>query len=208
MSAYVETLAKDVELENFEEEIFDVFAVDESMAVSIAYNKYVDYLWKIANNFYSCSDVDKESFIIESIFKALDTFKNNKNCKFLTYLVNILKNKLSTYVNYQNMQKRKLPEGISEYRIENHVTDNLDSMDEWENDIDSELNSDVAGFELIESINMLSLPDIEFKLLQIILNKNYEVTDSAICRKLNVTRYELNKIKLSVGTKLKEFDIC
>lgn len=152
-------------------------------------------LFKItANKFFGLSPEDKDSFILEEIYKALEKYeiKESGNAKISTVVTTYIYNRLRTET--QALQKAS------------RATLNLATSFEDLGDLDR-LNEagDTSSFsysEMYELVSQLDLTPNERKCCEIIILNNDTIKNSEIAEILGVSRAGVGHIKKSLRNKL------
>lgn len=181
-----------------DEDILNTYKIDPDKGISYALVKYDGIVYHIANKYYTLENEDKRSLVLEGVFKTISTYDASKQANFATHLTHVLINLFSNEVRKNNTKARSLPDGAT-----------LDYLDSEEENGAGETYSRVGDndyrltdIEFIDCIKVLSLEDIEYKYLELILGDSLVPKDSEICRHLGIARHLLPTLKKHLGKKI------
>ena len=185
-----------------QQDILNTYKEDPNKGFAYALLKYDGIVYHLANKFYTLDNTDKRSIALEGIFKALETYKtdNKGEANFATHLTHVISNLFSNEIRKNSTQSRTIPDGSKmEY---------LDSEDDNENSASSVYNRigindyRLTDIEILDCVKVLSLTDLEYKYLELVLHDSRVPKTSEICDELGIKRYTLTTFKKNLAKKL------
>lgn len=190
-----------------DEQIVSMYKEDKDACISYIALRYDNVQQKLANKFYSFSEAEKDSLILEAIYRSLESYNVEKNCKFSTYLTTITNN---VFINYYSQLKAKtknrgwytncdwLDAPVSEGE-ETTLNDNYIKVGEEDYRFDR--------YEILQAISVMSLTDEQYKYVSYVLTNTHRITDRELCNELNVTITVLRRIRRELQNIFKKFII-
>ncbi len=190
-----------------DEQIVSMYKEDKDACISYIALRYDNVQQKLANKFYSFSEAEKDSLILEAIYRSLESYDVEKKCKFSTYLTTITNN---VFINYYSQLKAKtknrgwytncdwLDAPVSEGE-ETTLNDNYIKVGEEDYRFDR--------YEILQAISVMSLTDEQYKYVSYVLTNTHRITDRELCNELNVTITVLRRIRRELQNIFKKFII-
>ena len=185
-----------------DDQCIDNYSEQPDRAIAELYARYAGMLHSAARRFSLFSQFDVESFAFESIYKCLETFKNDGTAKFATYLTHVFRNRLLTEYRYLNA-----PSKHRNWYLQVQLASTLapEDEDDYSPFLSVGYEEDFGKIEMAESIEYMTLSNVEYAYISTILESGPLVSDAQIAKEIGCSRASISQAKKKLKEKLKEF---